>query len=118
MNMTSRLHKGIRSAAAAIAGYVVIVFGIILTFEVWLEGVCFHKSSPGVLTLATVGALISRFTGGPVDAWLGRWRYLLHTATLICVLVSPVLPARAQENEASGVDPARATEASRPREPH
>jgi len=104
MNTIFRLYKGIRSAAAAIAGYVVIVLGIILTLEVWFGGVGFHKSSPRILTLATVGALISGFAGGPAAAWLGRWRHLLHAATLMCVLVSP---ARAQENDASGVDPAR-----------
>ena len=82
--MTSKLLRGLRSVGAVIAGYLVIAVGTTLTFETWLGGIGYYKSTPAVLALATVGAFLSGLAGGVVAAWLGDRRPLLHaTAVLV-----------------------------------
>lgn len=80
--MKSKILRGLRSLAAVLAGFVVVVVGTILTFEVVLGGIGFYKSSPTELVIATIGALASGFAGGLVAARLAGRHPLWHAAGL------------------------------------
>jgi hypothetical protein len=85
--MRNKLLRAVRSIAAVAAGYVVIVAGTILAFEVWLGGIGYHKSSTAVLAVASVAAFVSGFSGGYVAAWLGGRPQLLHAAGVLLPLL-------------------------------
>lgn len=72
-----------RSVLAVVAGFAVITIGTVLTFEVLLGGIGFHKSSPGVLALATLGAFLSGLLGGVVAARLAAARPLVHATAVL-----------------------------------
>ncbi len=84
--MRSKLLRTLRSLAAIVAGYLVIVAGTTLTFETILGGIGYYESSPTELAWATLGALLSGFAGGLVAAWLGGRRPFLHAAGLLVPL--------------------------------
>ena len=75
--------RSLRSVAAVLAGYVVIVLGTILTLEVWLGGIGWAKSSRNELVLATVGTLVSGIAGGLVAAWLAGRRPFQHAVAVL-----------------------------------
>jgi hypothetical protein len=79
----TKLFHALRSVLAVSVGYVVIALGTTLTFEVWLGGIGYYKSSAFVLALATLGALASGFAGGLVAAWLAGRRPFLHAAAIL-----------------------------------
>lgn len=84
--MKSRAVQILRSLAAVIAGYLVIVAGTVLTFETMLGGIGYTKSSPTELALATLGALVSGLAGGMTAAWLAGRRPFLHAVGLLVPL--------------------------------
>jgi hypothetical protein len=85
--MRQKLFRILRSIAAAIAGYLVIVAGTTLAFEYMLGGIGYYKSSPAVLVIASVAALVSGLAGGYVAAWVGGRPYLGNAATVLVPLV-------------------------------
>lgn len=84
--MQSPVLRVVRSLAAVIAGYVVIVAGTVLTFETMLGGIGYTKSSPIEIALATLGALLSGLAGGMTAAWLAGRRPFLHAVGLLVPL--------------------------------
>lgn len=78
----------LRSVAAVVVGYLVIVAGTTLAFEVWLGGVGYYESPPQELLLASVAAVISGLAGGFVAAWLSNRRPLLHAVGVLAFLIA------------------------------
>jgi hypothetical protein len=85
--MRHKLLRVLRSTAAAIAGYVLIVIGTSLAFEYMLGGIGYYKSSPAVLAVASLAALVSGLAGGYVAAWVGGRPYLLNAAAVLVPLI-------------------------------
>ena len=78
--------RALRSVAAVLAGYAVIVAGTTLAFESILGGIGYYKSSATVLAIASVAAFVVGFCGGIVSAWVGGRPRLLHAAGLLIPL--------------------------------
>ena len=78
--------RALRSVAAVLAGYAVIVVGTTLAFETLLGGIGYYKSSRTVLAIASVAAFFVGFCGGFVSAWVGGRPRLLHAAGLLLPL--------------------------------
>lgn len=78
--------RALRSVAAVLAGYAVIVAGTTLAFESLLGGIGYSKSSRTVLAIASVAAFVVGFCGGFVSAWVGGRPRLLHAAGLLIPL--------------------------------
>jgi hypothetical protein len=78
--------RALRSVAAVLAGYAVIVAGTTLAFESLLGGIGYYKSSRTVLAIASVAAFVVGFCGGFVAAWVGGRPRLLHAAGLLIPL--------------------------------
>jgi len=85
--MAAKILSTLRFLIAAVVGYAAIVVGTTLTFEVWLGGIGWSKSSPGVLALATAGALVSGLAGGYLAAWIGGRRPVLHALGVLGFLI-------------------------------
>ncbi len=83
----SRVLRGLRSVAAAVAGYAVIVLGTTLTFEIWLGDFGYYESSPGELALGSLGAAVSGLAGGLVAGLVAGRRPLLHVLGVMVLLV-------------------------------
>jgi hypothetical protein len=79
--------KVLRSIAAAIVGYLIIVVCTTLAFEYMLGGIGYYKSSSAVLAVASLAALVSGLLGGYGAAWVGGRPYLLHAAAVLVPLV-------------------------------
>ncbi len=78
----------LRSIAAVVVGYMVIVAGTTLAFEVWLGGVGYHESPPRELLLASVAAVLSGLSGGFVAAWLSNRKPFLHAVGVLAFLIA------------------------------
>lgn len=78
--------RALRSVAAVLAGYAVIVVGTTLAFETLLGGIGYYKSSGTVLAIASVAAFVVGFCGGFVSAWVGGRPRLPHAAGLLIPL--------------------------------
>src|SRR5512134_3634210 len=78
--------RALRSVAAVLAGYAVIVAGTTLAFESLLGGIGYYESSRTVLAIASVAAFVVGFSGGFVSAWVGGRPRLLHAAGLLVPL--------------------------------
>ncbi|HKY06479.1 MAG TPA: hypothetical protein VJQ56_16395, partial [Blastocatellia bacterium] len=78
----------LRSIAAAVAGYMVIVAGTTLAFEVWLGGVGYHESPPYELLLASGAAVLSGLSGGFVAAWVANRQPLFHAIGVLAFLIA------------------------------
>ncbi len=85
--MRNKVLRAVRSLAAVVVGYAVIVIGTTLAFELWLGGIGYYKSSTPVLAVASVAAFLSGFSGGYVAAWLGGRPQLLHAAGVLIPLI-------------------------------
>jgi hypothetical protein len=84
--MSSGILKAARSLVGIIVGYIVIVVGTVLAFEVFLGGIGYYKSTLLVLTIASVAAFITGLAGGFVGAWLGGKPYLLQAGGVLLLL--------------------------------
>lgn len=85
--MRNKMLRVLRSIAAAIVGYLVIVVGTTLAFEYMLGGIGYYKSSATVLVIASLAALVSGLAGGYVAAWVGGRPYLLNAAAVLVPLI-------------------------------
>lgn len=80
--MMPKLLQAFRSLIAVLAGYLVIAVGTTLTFEALLDGGFGYHSSPKVLVLGTLGALLSGIAGGAVAALAADCYPLRHAAAV------------------------------------
>lgn len=78
----------LRGVGAVLAGYLVIVAGTILTFEVLLGGISYLESSPLELAVATVGACLTGLLGGVTAAFLAARKPLLHAIGVLVPLAA------------------------------
>lgn len=76
----------LRTVAAVVAGYAVIVAGTTLTIEVLLGGISYYESSKLHLAAATVGAVASGIAGGFVAAWIGGHHPVRHALGVLIPL--------------------------------
>jgi hypothetical protein len=85
--MRHKLLRVLRSIAAAIGGYLVIVVCTTVAFEYILGGIGYYKSSSAVLAIASLAALVSGLAGGYVAGWVGGRPYLLSAAGVLVPLI-------------------------------
>ncbi len=85
--MKEYILTALRIGGSALLGYVAIVIGTILTFEVFLGGIGYYKSSAGVLALASLGAVVSGLLGGYLAAWIGGSRPVQYALGVLVFLV-------------------------------
>lgn len=76
----------LRTVAAVVAGYAVIVAGTTLTLEVLLGGFGYYESSRLELAAASVGAVVSGLAGGFVAAWIGGRHPVRHALGVLIPL--------------------------------
>ena len=69
--MKKRLMTALRYAAAAVAGYLLIALGNVLTLEILLGGFTYTASSAGALAVAAVGSVLAGLAGGYLAGWIG-----------------------------------------------
>ena len=84
--MKEHLLIALRYAAAAVAGYLLIVLGTTLILEVLLDGFTFTGSSAGALAVATAGVLLSGLAGGYLAGWIGGPRPVAHALGVLVFL--------------------------------
>lgn len=85
--MRNAVLRVVRSLVAVVAGYMVIVAGTVLAFEVWLGGIGYYKSSFPVLAVASLAALAVGLAGGYVAAWIGGRAPVLHAAGVLVPII-------------------------------
>jgi len=76
----------LRSLAAVVIGYLVLVALITLVQEVWFGGVGFYKSSLTVLMVAGFFTFLSAVAGGLVAVLIAKSHGKIHTLVM-CLLV-------------------------------
>ncbi len=76
----------LRSLAAVVIGYLVLVALITLVQEVWFGGVGFYKSSLTVLMVAGFFTFLSAVAGGLVAVLIAKGHRSIH-ALVMCLLV-------------------------------
>ena len=76
----------LRSLAAVVIGYLVLVALITLVQEVWFGGVGFYKSSLTVLMVAGFFTFLSAVAGGLVAVLIAKSNGKIHTLVM-CLLV-------------------------------
>ena len=76
----------LRSLAAVVIGYLVLVALITLVQEVWFGGVGFYKSSLTVLMVAGFFTFLSAVAGGLVAVLIAKGHRSIH-ALAMCILI-------------------------------
>ncbi len=85
--MTHTLVRALRSVAAVIVGYIVMVVLITLAQEGLFGGVTFHGSSWTVLTVAGALTFVSAGAGGAVAAWIAGHHGRIHAGVMGALVV-------------------------------
>jgi hypothetical protein len=83
--MARRLFFAFRSVAAVFGGYLTVVAGTILTFNV-LVGQVTVDSSPRQLILGTIGAVLSGLAGGVAAGVIAPRSPIVHAAGVLLLL--------------------------------
>src|SRR5688500_13671795 len=84
--MRGPVRRALRSVAAVLGGYAVIVAGASLAFVPLLGWLGSYMSCGTALAIASVAAFVVGFCGGFVSAWVGGRPRLSHAAGLLIPL--------------------------------
>jgi len=75
----------LRSAAAVIAGYFVMVLAVFALFKLWRVDVAIGPSSPGFMALSVAYGFVAAVAGGYVTALVARRAPLQHAGALTVI---------------------------------
>lgn len=82
----THVRNTLRSVAAVIAGYAVIVIGTVLTLTVILDDVSYAEATLGQHTFGAVGTVASGLAAGWICSWIARRRPIAHSLGVVAIL--------------------------------